>query len=256
MRLHFVLFGIATAIVLSGCAAGKRVDYRVTTEFVAPTVKGTTVSVGAQDVRPYVLDGSKQTNFVGLSRSMAGIPYGVVTTSGDPLADEIGALIAGALRKNGATVMEVKIPVGTPAVGRVALFKATNSTRNYLLEIREWKTDTYSNTTLSYDISLNVLDNLGAVLATKNIKGQDKLGSRPDRMTLATAISSIFGGLLNEPEIVSAGGAIDASTQPLATSSVAPSQPAPAKASGCSVDQVLEMKKVGLSEDRIRMACK
>ena len=240
MRIHHISLCTVSAIVLTGCAFGQRVDYRGSSDFSIPATK-VVVALGTQDERPYVVNGDKQATFVGLSRSLYGIPYNVNTSSGEPLADEIGSLVAGALRKNGANVTQVKIPVGTSSEGRIVLFKTTNSSRYYLIELREWKTDTYANPILYYDVSLSVIDGSGSLLATKNTKGEDKLGSRPNRANLSTAISSIFGELINDSAIVSA---------------LEPGAASEAKIGGCSVDQILEMKKLGLPEDRIKAACK
>lgn len=251
MRIYHVLLCTVSAITLTGCAFGHHINYSGSSNFSKPATMEA-VALGAQDERPYVVNGDKQTNFVGLMRSLYGIPYNVYTSSGEPLADEIGTLVAGALRKNGANVMQVKIPMGTSLEGRVALFQNTNSFRYHLIEIHEWKTDTYLNATLSYDVSLSVIDGRGSLLATKNTKGDDKLGSRPDRANLSTAVSSIFGGLINDPAIVSAS-VVEFSPIP---SALEPRLASKVNTGGCSVDQILEMKKLELSEDRIRAACK
>lgn len=254
MRIFSTLLCIVSAFVLGGCAAGNKVDYRGTSSFTAPAAKGV-MALGAQDERPYVVNGGKQANYVGMTRSLYGIPFNTATTSGEPLADEIGSLVASTLRKNGSTVTEVKLPVGASSEGRIALFKPANAIRSYLIEIREWLTDTYMSAALTYDISLSVIDNSGAVLATKNARGDDiKLGSRPDFANLATAVSTIFGGLLNDPAIVSAsGGGSTPSTVAASPNTSAPQSVA--KAERCSVEQILEMKRVALPEDRIKAAC-
>ena len=40
----------------------------------------------------------------------------------------------------------------------------------------EWKSDTYANVALIYDISARVLDGRGTVLAESNVSGRDHLG--------------------------------------------------------------------------------
>lgn len=255
MRMFYVVLGLLAAIFLTGCAAGKRVEYRGSSEFESRTVKGSVVVLGTSDARPYVLNGDKQSSFVGLSRSLYGIPFGVLTTSGEPLADEIGSLVAGALRKNGASVTQVKIPLGTSVDGRNALFKAANNPRYHFIEIQEWTTDTYFNVTLKYDVSLSVLDSRGSQLVKKSVKGEDKLGTRPDRANLAIALSSIFGGLMNDSEIVAASDLNQDSTQ-MGTSTPQAVIARDEKPNACSVEQILQMKKLGLSQERITEACK
>jgi len=48
--------------------------------------------------------------------------------------------------------------------------------RSLLLVLREWKTDTYLNTALIYDVSLTVLDDSGKSIVEKTINGRDDLG--------------------------------------------------------------------------------
>jgi hypothetical protein len=45
-----------------------------------------------------------------------------------------------------------------------------------LLSVNEWATDTYNSTDLSYDLTLEVLDGSGRVLARSAVSGEDRLG--------------------------------------------------------------------------------
>lgn len=254
MRIFGTLLCIVSLIVLGGCAAGRKIDYRGTSNFTAPAAKGV-IAIGAQDERPYVVDGGKQANFVGKTRSLYGIPFDTATTSGEPLADDIGSLVANTLRKNGSTVTEVKLPIGGSPETRIALFKPVNATRSYVFEIREWRTDKYMRVGLTYDISLSVLDKSGTVVATKSAKGNDvKLGSHPDFTDLATAVSTVFGGLMNDVAIISASGG-DSTLGTASALSKASTPQSTTAADHCSVEQILEMKRMALPEERIKAAC-
>ena len=48
--------------------------------------------------------------------------------------------------------------------------------RAVLLTLREWKSDTYMNTTILYDVTLSVLDRSGQVVGESRLKGEDNLG--------------------------------------------------------------------------------
>jgi hypothetical protein len=63
---------------------------------------------------------------------------------------------------------------GTPNVR--ALAGETRSERVALVLIQEWKSDTYQNTALSYDVTLQVYDEAGKKLAENRISGRDDLG--------------------------------------------------------------------------------
>jgi len=268
MRLFRVILLFACPAILGACAFGQRIDYRGSSNFATPATDEA-VTVGVQDERPYVVNGNKEPNFVGLQRSLYGIPYSVTTTSGSPLADEIGSLVVGAINQKTTIATQIKIPVATSSESRNALFGSMKSARAYFIEIREWETDTYFKTTLTHDVSLSVMNSAGTILATKNSIGEETLGSRADRANLATSISSIFGTLVNDPVIVAASkGSADSPVIPPLTPPIPPIPPTPptppnsgvssseGKSAGCSVDQVLDMQKAGLSEERIRAACK
>ncbi len=254
MRIFCTLLCIFSLLVLEGCAAGRSIDYSGSSNFTAPSANSA-IALGAQDERPYVVNREKEPTYVGKTRSLYGIPFNTTTSSGQPLADEIGSLVATTIRKNGSTVKEIKLPIGASAETRVALFKPADAMRSYFFEIREWRTDRYMRVSLTYDISLSVLDKTGAVLATKSTKGDDiKLGGHPDFADLATAVSTIFGGLVNDAEIVSASKTTSALDKAAAVPS-ASTTPTAAISNHCSVEQILEMKKMALPEDRIRAAC-
>jgi hypothetical protein len=52
----------------------------------------------------------------------------------------------------------------------------TGAERLILLTVNEWATDTYNSTDLSYDLTLEVLDGSGRLLARSAVKGEDRLG--------------------------------------------------------------------------------
>lgn len=56
-------------------------------ELLVTTTYATAVAV--QDRRPYVLDGDKDADFVGIQRGGFGNPFDVITTSGRPLARHV-----------------------------------------------------------------------------------------------------------------------------------------------------------------------
>jgi len=163
------------AALSAGCAVGNKHGYSAVRPELG--VQGNrSVAVAAQDARPYVVSGSKAPDFVGLQRGGFGNPFDVTTESGKPLVEDIAATVVLSLERKGFKSTAVKVaPSGTRADVRT-LFAQTGSERIALLVFREWKSDTYQNTALHYDVTLYVYDNAGKELAVNRINGRDNLG--------------------------------------------------------------------------------
>ena len=168
--------GVTTVLFLGGCAAGVKHDYDQKDLDLGVTTSAT-VAVAALDHRPYVVDGNKHPNFVGLSRGGFAQPFNVTTQSGKPLASDISGSIAASLKGKGmdAKVVELK-PALSLDEARTALL-AAGSQRSLLFTIREWKADSYYHVGLGYDLDLRVFDGNGNTLASKTLLGVENLGS-------------------------------------------------------------------------------
>ncbi len=172
------LIGICIAIglfsMLGGCAVGVTHQYSNTALQIKATT-GSKLGIGVQDRRLYVVTKEKPENFVGLSRGGFGNPFIVRTASGAPLADDISKSIQAALSNSGVTVSAINIPVGIDEVAAIKLLTATNG-KAVLIELNEWKADTYMSTTLTYDVRALVIDVDGKVISSKKISGSENLG--------------------------------------------------------------------------------
>ena len=244
--LVFLLFAVHS----TGCAFGNRIEYRGTADFSVPSTD-LDVALGVQDLRPYVLNGDKSSSFVGLQRSLYGIPYGVHTKSGLALADDLGSFLTDTMKKKSARarVTQVRFAAQTAPPERVAALRAAKAARWIVVELREWKTDTYFGTTFHYDVTLSVLEQDGAVSATKNVHGIDKLGDRPERPDLPGAVNSIFGELLTDPAILAA------LSSPVLASKPAVDPKENLNTGSCNLEQIEQMRKTGIPENRIKAAC-
>jgi hypothetical protein len=107
MVYRIVALGFAI-LFLSGCVVGRKHDFQQANAVLG--YQGEPVAMGVQDLRPYIVDGDKDEDFVGLARSGYGIPYDIGTESDRPLAQEMADVIAAALRSSGVTVKTV-IPI-------------------------------------------------------------------------------------------------------------------------------------------------
>ena len=206
---HGGLALLLSSVLESGCAVGNR--YAYSTVALEPTLTGSgRVSVATQDRREYVLSGDKKPNFVGLQRGGYGNPFDVGTSGGQPLADDMTRAIVVAMAKRGFQPAPVLVaPSADAAQVRQALF-TDGAERGLLLTLREWKSDTYINVALRYDITLVVMDRTGATLAEKRTQGRDDLGGSfwnpPSHAKDAVplAFKAKLEEVLNDPAIASA----------------------------------------------------
>lgn len=112
-----------------------------------------------------------------MQRGGYGNPFRVHTRSKRPLADEMGTLIASALRSHGAPAQPVRLAPSLSKDQVIALLRAGKPDKLLLLTLKDWESDTYVGTELRYDAEMQALGRGGNLLASKTIKGTDQLGS-------------------------------------------------------------------------------
>lgn len=175
MRLILVFF---LAFALTGCAVGNKHGYTIGPDFSTQlSPQGArSVAIAAQDARPYVLNKEKTPDFVGLSRGGFGNPFDVTTESGRALAEDFAAAISASLARRGFKSTTVNVAASTAQPDVRALAAQAGAERLALLAIHEWKSDTFQNTALLYELVLRVFDASGNELAMNRIAGRDNLG--------------------------------------------------------------------------------
>ncbi len=151
---------LMAAIALGGCAVGNRYDYAGSISGLP--ISGTEkVALEVVDARPYVLSGDKKADFIGLQRGGFGNPFDVRTASGRPMAAEMHDAISTALQKQGFSVVGAKDP----------------APRKMELRVAEWKTDAMLHFELRWDLTLNVYDDHGGLLAKSASSGKEEQGA-------------------------------------------------------------------------------
>ncbi len=205
---------IAVTLVLilsAGCASGNKFNYSdVIADLSASGAKA--VGVATHDQRAYIKSGEKNPDFVGLMRGglnfTFGAPHNVTTASGHPMAADMTRALASSLSKKGFKAVPIVVTQTDDQNAVLEKLKASGAERLVLLTLNEWKSDTYHNTALQYDVSLKVYDQAGNVLSEKKIQGKDDLGGTlwGDPVSFAEkAIPPAFKGkieeLLNNPSI-------------------------------------------------------
>jgi hypothetical protein len=166
---------LVLVLFLGGCAVGQKIPYH-DAGLELNASGNILVAVTAQDSRSYVKNGEKDRMYVGNFRGGFGNPFDVSTESGKPLADDMSSVICASLEKKGFTCTPVSVEPNESQIQITDKLKATNAKSLILLTINEWLSSTYQNTGLTYDMLLTVMDNQGAKLAEKNLKGEEELG--------------------------------------------------------------------------------
>jgi hypothetical protein len=191
-----------------------------------------TAALAILDARPDVVKGERKDTFVGLSRSLYGIPYPAYTQSKKPLAQDFSDLVTRALKLGGTPVQALSVSPFSGRAGAIKSLQASGAERLILIEVRDWWFDSLIHTDLHYDLTLTVLNAQGQELGSSPIVGHDAVGKRqrPERRDVPTAINDIFASLFAADTVV-------ASLSPGAT-------PA-AKTTVCTVEQILKMKDAG-----------
>jgi hypothetical protein len=195
------------------------------------------------DARPDVVQGERKETFVGLSRSLYGIPYPAYTRSKKPLAEDFSDLVTRGLKLGGTPVQSIHVSPFSGRAGAIKSLQASGAERLILIEVRDWWSDSLIHTDLHYDLAFTVLNAQGQELGSSAITGHDELGKRqrPERRDVPTATNDIFAALF-------AADAVVAAFSPDAA-------PVARTAAGCTVEQILKMKDAGLAEEQIKAAC-
>ena len=112
---------------------------------------------------------------MGIQRGGYGNPFDVETQSEGPLAQDFATSIASALTRSGATVNAKAYPHSASTDAVIKQLLAVNAEKFLLVSFEEWKTDSFMNTSLHYDITAQVLQSDGTVVAQNHLSGKDRI---------------------------------------------------------------------------------
>jgi len=199
------LIWLFVAILLSGCAAGNKYDYRsssITLPLKAADHRELVLSV--EDARPYVVAGNKTPNFVGLQRGGFGNPFDVTTASGRPLTEDMSIAITRALTTSGYKVLTVNEKSDKSFLVKTATDQG--ATRIVTLKVNEWKSDIFMGITVHCDIELKIYDVNGELLAASDMKfdeeiGGAQIGASKNSRIVADEFAKRIGYLFNRSEV-------------------------------------------------------
>ena len=243
MFRSFVLLLPALPMLLAGCASAGTGPAHTSWVMALDLQAGGEITVGVWDNREDVVNGERQPSWIGLARSGYGIPFGVTTATGQPFAEVLNGYLVRSLQRAGVDAEPVALPVGRDREDVVKVLTSTGRPRLLLFQLDEWYSDTYIQATLHYNVTLEVFDARGTAIAETWLSGEDDLGPRMrvGRRSIPEATEDIMRTLLTRDAIVEA----------LASTDTMPTE----SERRCTVDQILQMRESGLSEEQIRAAC-
>lgn len=274
------------AFLCMGLTQSQTVNYRYGSSSFSVNVKsGEKWTVVFHDQRHYVLDGTAKPSFVGWVQTKPKA-YSLYTHSGKPLSNDFSLLIGNTLIANGFRVISLTVPIGSTydQVKKMVIGKKP-SDKILLFTLNDWRTYKGAALELHYDIVLSVLDGNGKQLAHKQLADLDILGRnrRPERANLATAVSDIFGTLLNSKEILAAlkpapgkekmntevvsikeRKTAEVVVQPLPDEPLMPVKPVEdtprqalksERSHRCTTRNILDMKRIGMTDKQVLIEC-
>ena len=191
--------------LLMGCAISRKVEYEDVFANV-PAFKQR-IGLASWDQREQVVNGARQPDFVGYTRSGAGIAYPMGTANGRPFTDNMTSSISVSLSKQGSTVADVTTKFNENESLIIEQLKKTKSNRLILIDCRQFHTDGYGATSLMYNLQINIYSEQGDLLKQKTFSGKRALGGSvawgPGKYKeyMPEAFKKLIEEIFNDPEI-------------------------------------------------------
>lgn len=198
------------ALSLSGCAIGNRYDYQSVRASIPAAKAKATVAIATVDRREYLINSEVADSYVGMTRGGYGNPFRVSTKSGDPLAVDISNAVASSLNQSGYRAQAVSgFPVLDVSAAKMKL-NSTPADRRILITLSKWESDTLINTELTTDITVEVFDQSGKLLASESYSATKGLGGNlmspilHARKSILDETSKIIARIFSTPKITTA----------------------------------------------------
>ena len=199
------LLGLFAVLLLGGCAVGNQYSYQ-TSDVNLPlrSASGETVVLQVRDLRPYVLNGDKTPDFVGLQRGGFGNPFDVKTESGKPLTEAMAVVVADGLKEAGYQVVNVPDKQDMDALVKAAANE--DASKIIVLKVMEWKSDIYMGITLHSDMILSVYIPDGKLRAESTSQfvrqiGGAQIGAEKNSELVTGEFAKQIGYLFNEESV-------------------------------------------------------
>jgi len=186
---------------------GNKYNYD-TPKMVLPVHGTANVGLAVIDERPYVLDGDKSPDFVGLQRGGFGNPFNVTTESGRPLSVDMQDSLSKALSSNGYEVSLIQATSSSQADIDKAV-RHEGKERNVIILLKEWKTDAMMRFGISYNVILRILNQQAELLGENQVEAdKEPMGGAGFESANSKAAAVTFENKMNvlfkAPQIIQA----------------------------------------------------
>ena len=202
-----IVYALSLGMVLTllGCAFGRHVPY----ENMRVDLKksgSTSVAVVVHDQREMVVDGSRKPDFVGYTRSAAGIAYPMGTTNGETFARVITSAIATSLEKNGFSVIKVYCTPTDDFDVVLDRLSQSHCDKLVLIKLNMLHSDFYAQTIFYSDVDINIFDKNSAFLFEKHFDQQRTIGGNAwgtgnYKEYCPAYLSELIEGWFNDPDV-------------------------------------------------------
>jgi hypothetical protein len=201
----FVLFSMI--LFLGGCRA---TQYDLTKSQLKASFQGSgKVAIGAQDLRSFVVDGTKPPAHIGSHRHGSGMPRDANTKSGKTLAEDITAILASSFVANGFQVTQFAISTNDNQEALLRQQAASAYDKIIVLTLKKFRSDSWVEVELQWEIKMSVYDGKGTLLAEKESVGFEEgikrnytgfLSGGQAQKAITDKLGAILVGLINAPE--------------------------------------------------------
>jgi hypothetical protein len=162
-------------LTLLGCAFGRNVPYE--TMKVDLNYSGTnSIALAVYDQREMVVDGSRKADFVGYTRSGAGIAYPMGTANGQPFAQIIQETISHSLEAKGYTVINVSSTPFDYHETMKSKLLGMNCDKLLMVRLNKLHSDFYAATIFYSNVDIEIFDGEGKLVFEKNYSEEQNIG--------------------------------------------------------------------------------
>lgn len=170
------------------------------------------VAIAVHDQRAEIIKRERDPNYVGIMRSGVGIPYPIVTESGNPLASDMASSIANSFSKNGYAAQALFTLPAETHEQVVEKLKTAGAGKAVILHLETWYSDCYQRVWINFKVVLQVYDGNGKFLGQKMLEGTQDLGGsmwnppKVAKKTIPPFFKQKMEELFNSAEIKAAFG--------------------------------------------------
>ena len=149
-------------------AVRNRHDY--TSASPDPDLRGSEkLAIVVKDIRTEITAGGKYPWFCGYMRSGVGIPYDIRTINDAPFAADVLTALTAAFKKCGFEVMAFTASKSESRGEVVDQLGKSGADKILFITLEVWRTDTYINVDLYCDVTVEVLNGKGEMLAENRV---------------------------------------------------------------------------------------